>query len=227
MTSTAALVTTTTRRSGLVPFSSRPSPPTRSRTFFQLTEELRVASDDWPIFNFQAGFFYFHEELTIESTGFDSLAGGVRTGFAKQEQTTDAWALFASGTFDIIERIKLTGGIRYSSDSKDFVAERPLGATPLAPITADPNANVVTWDASAMFTVVPDVHLYTRIARGFRAPTIQGRVLFADALSVADTEDILSIEGGLKSEIFGRRLRVNVAGFLLRHQQPAADGGRR
>lgn len=197
---------------------------------WQLTEEIRVATNDWEYVNFQAGFFYFHEQLFIDSLSFDTLGGGVQNGFASQRQTTDAWALFASATYDVIDDLRLAGGVRYSNDEKDFVARRtqsPIGAPNPGGLFANPKADFVSWDGSAMYTIMKDLNVYGRVASGFRAPSIQGRVLFGDTLSQADSEKILSFETGMKSEFFDNRLRVNVAGFYyaLRDQQLTAVGG--
>lgn len=207
---------------------------------FQVSEELRLATNNWDYVNFQAGFFYFHENLIIDSYSYDTIAGGppiggvpnggVQNGFAQQRQKTDAWALFASATYDVVEDLRLAGGVRYSNDSKEFSARRtvsPFGAPPVGPLTANPKADFVSWDGSAFYSIVEDLNVYARVASGFRAPSIQGRVVFGDSISVADSERILSFEGGMKSEFFDNRLRVNVAGFhyTLRDQQLTAVGG--
>ncbi|MEO1338532.1 MAG: TonB-dependent receptor, partial [Myxococcota bacterium] len=197
---------------------------------FQLTEEFRIASNDWTMFNFQAGFFYFREELTIDSLSYDTLAGGLQNGFAQQEQSTEAWALFASTTVDIISDLRVSAGIRYSNDEKNFTARRtlsPIGGGPLAPVSENPSADFVSWDASVRYSLFDDANVYARIATGFRAPSIQGRVLFGDTVSVADSEDIVTIESGIKSEFLDNRIRINVGGYFyqLNNQQLTAVGG--
>lgn len=197
---------------------------------YQLTQEVRLASNDWDVLNFQVGFFYFVEDLTIESISFDTLMGGVRNGFAEQRQETEAWAAFASTTVDVWENLRLAAGVRYSNDEKEFSATRtisPIGADPIGPLEANPRDDFVSWDASVFYTFIPDVSAYGRVASGFRAPSIQGRILFGDAVSVAGTEEILSFETGLKTELFENRLRLNLAGYFyeLSNQQLTAVGG--
>ena len=195
----------------------------------QFTQKLRIASNDWKIFNFQIGGFYFHEELEIDSFSYDSLANGVRNGRAFQSQTTNAFAGFASVSVDIYDNLRVAGGVRLSHDRKDFFAERiesPVGAGPLAPQRANPKDTFLSWDASILVGITDGLNLYGRVARGFRAPSIQGRILFGDAISVADSESIISVEGGVKSEFFGRHLRLNLTGFYydLSDQQLTAVG---
>lgn len=195
----------------------------------QFTQELRLATNRWETFNFQLGAFYFHEDLEIDSFSYATTSNGALNGRAFQRQKTDAFALFASGTLDI-DRFRLAGGVRYSDDRKDFSAERtlsPRGEPNIAGLTARPEATFVSWDASLTYGVTDDVNVYGRVARGFRAPSVQGRILFGNALSVADSERITSVEGGIKSEFLNRRARLNLAGFWyqMSDQQLTAVGG--
>ena len=68
---------------------------------------------------------------------------------------------------------------------------------------------------------------YLRAARGFRAPSIQGRLLFGDTVTVADTETILSFEGGTKLRLWQQRLHLNMGTFqyFMQDQQLTAVGG--
>lgn len=216
---------------GLIPFTAESADGLPDHE--QITQELRLASNDWGRFDWQVGAFYFYEDITIESFNFDTLAGDVQNGFAIQEQENKAWAVFVSGDYDVTERFRLAGGLRFSHDEKDFVAERTqsplafLGVGPIGPITANPDDSQLSWDISATYKLNDNVNLYSRLAQGFRAPSIQGRLLFGDVVSVADTEEILSLEAGIKSTLFGGRARVNFSAFYyeLDDQQLTAVGG--
>lgn len=196
----------------------------------QFTQELRVASNDWKQVNFQAGFFYFYEDLDIDSFSYNTLGGGVQDGYARQTQETNSWAVFGTAEVPATDQLTLSAGARFSHDEKDFTAERtmsPIGGGALAPVSANPDDDMVGWDASARFQVNEDVNVYGRVAQSFRAPSIQGRVLFGDTISIADTETILSYEVGVKTRYLDGRARTNVAGFVYRmdDQQLTAVGG--
>jgi iron complex outermembrane receptor protein len=210
----------------------------------QFTQEIRVASNGWVKTNFQAGFFYFWEDLNIESFSYDTtVPGSPQNGFATQKQETNAWALFGTVDFDATSQLRLSGGVRYSDDEKKFSAERtqdPLpgflgGVGPLPEVTRNPSDSEVSWDVSALYAANEDVNVYGRVAKGFRAPSIQGRLLFADSLflansdtvSVANTEKILSYEIGVKTNLMGSRARTNVSVFYytMDDQQLTAVGG--
>jgi len=201
----------------------------------QWTQEVRLASNDWERVNFQVGMFYFNEDLFIESTNFASLFGGGVNGFAKQEQHTEAWAIFGNVDVNVSDDFVLTVGMRYSDDQKDFTAERtmhPLSFLPgvedqLGPITVNPSDDVLSWDVSGNYTVNEDMNLYARVAKSFRAPSIQGRVLFGDVVTIGDTETIHSFEVGMKSTLLENRARLNLSAFYynIDDQQLTAVGG--
>jgi iron complex outermembrane receptor protein len=214
---------------GFIPFSSQTADGVPALD--QFTEELRVASNKWDQINFQAGGYYFWEDLRIESYSFDTLGDGEQNGFAKQQQENTAYAVFGTVDVQSTDRLLLSGGARFSHDEKDFVAERidsPLfGVGALAPIRTKPEDDEVGWDVSGLFSLNEDANVYARVARGFRAPSIQGRVLFGDTVTVANTEKILSYEGGVKGTLWDRRARgaVSVFYFQMDDQQLTAVGG--
>ncbi|MFN0023168.1 MAG: TonB-dependent receptor [Parvularculaceae bacterium] len=169
----------------------------------QFTQEIRFASDYESAFNWQAGFFYFDSDLTITTNPFFAPATTVR-------HDNQSWALFAQGSYDLTDRINFTGGVRYTDDDKDFIGV--VTNFPVAPISVSDEK--ISWDGALSFAATDDVNVYARIARGFRAPTIQGRdVAFFGSPTTATSETVLSYEAGFKSTLFSNRVRVNASAF--------------
>jgi iron complex outermembrane recepter protein len=196
----------------------------------QFTQELRLESNSKSSLNWLAGLYYFNEDITIDSFNYDTLGGGVQNGYAQQRQKNTAWAVFGSLNYSVSEQLKLRGGLRYTSDKKDFVAQRfvsPIGGGAAGVLTANPDANDVSWDVSGTYALNKDVNLYARVAKGFRAPSIQGRLLFGDTISVAEAEKVLSFEAGVKADLFDKRARAsfNVFSYTVKDQQLTAVGG--
>ncbi len=216
---------------GLIPFTSESADGLPDHS--QFTQEFRLASNEWGAFDWQAGLYWFDEDITIDSFSYDPLAGNVENGSAQQQQQNEAWALFVSGEYAVSERFTLRGGLRYTQDDKDFVAERfesPLsflGVGPLAPVRVQTDADDLSWDLSGVFALSDSTNLYARVAEGFRAPSIQGRVLFGDVVSVADSETVLSVEAGIKTDFWDQRARAGFSVFHYRvdDQQLTAVGG--
>ena len=202
----------------------------------QFTHELRFSNAEDAPLNWTAGFYVFDESVDISSFSFDTLAGGIENGSAFQSQDTTSLAVFVSGDYDLTDRLNVSAGVRYTGDDKDFVAERTLGtfgAPAVGPFTRNVNDEAFSYDLSATYALSDEANLYARIARGFRGPSIQGRILFAtitpefDGVTVADTETIISYEAGLKSTFFDNRVRFNINGYFysIDDQQLTAIGG--
>jgi iron complex outermembrane receptor protein len=196
----------------------------------QFTQEFRWESRDWGKFDWQAGVYYFDEDITIDSFNYDTFANGVKNGDVRQQQDNTAWAVFGSGEYELGESFTLRAGLRYTNDEKDFSAERflsPVGAGPLGPIDVSTDEDNLSWDVSGTWAISDGTNLYARVAQGFRAPSIQGRLLFGNAVSVADTEEILSFEAGIKTSLFDDRGRLSfsVYKYTMDDQQLTAVGG--
>jgi len=194
----------------------------------QFTQELRINNNDGDKLHWQAGLFYFDEHLVVDTYNYSDRSDTF-DGFAQQVQDTTAWAVFGQADYDINEDTVLTVGLRYSDDEKDYVAERilnPFGG-PLAPVRVNPSDDNVSGNISLSYVVNEQVNVYGRIARGFRAPSIQGRVLFGDAVTVGESETVMSFEVGVKTELMDNRVRLNASIYSLTisDQQLTAGSG--
>lgn len=192
----------------------------------QFTQEVRLASSGDNVFDWQIGFYYFDSDATVSTVG---------AGFpplTTLRHTNDSWAVFGQASYDLTDRLTLTAGLRYTEDDRDFEALVLPPAVTVNPTSASDED--VSWDASALYRAADGLNLYVRAARGFRGPTIQGRdIAFAafsgavDPQTVADSETILSFEGGFKSEFMNKRARLNadVYYYTVDDQQFSIIGG--
>lgn len=226
---------------GFIPFPAESADAIPELT--QFTEEVRFATNTQKPLQWIAGAFLFNEQLNAETFSYTSLApGNPQEGYATQKQDADSWAVFGSFDYRANDRWKLKGGLRFTHDEKKLSAERlqPLffNTRTTAPVRANTDDDFINWDLSAIYAVSPTMNVYGRLATGSRAPSIQGRILFApdtqggtnpatNGLSVADTEELFSTELGFKSEFKNRTLRLNgaVYRYEIDGQQMTAVGG--
>jgi len=214
---------------GLIPFSAESADEIPNHS--QITQEFRVSSNNREIFNYQIGMFYFSEDLDIKSYSFDTSGeGSPQNGLAIQNQKATALAVFGSFDYRVSDKYKATLGLRYSSDEKEFVAERvqgPFGSGAISPIEIEVDDSHISWDLSGVYEINDAINWYTRIANSFRAPSLQGRILFGSDVTVADSETVLSFETGIKSVLFEGRGRINASIYSLSmdDQQITAVGG--
>ena len=199
---------------GFIPFQSDTKD---ALSLDQFTQEIRLASNSGGVFEWQVGGFYFDSDFDVTTVGFDFPPP------VTVNHTNESWAVFGQVTSEVTPELKLTGGLRYTEDDKDFFVRD--AADPQARSVSDER---ISWDLAAFYELSGDASLFARVASGFRAPTIQGRdVAFFNPPSVATSEKIMSYEAGFKSELLNRRIRFNLAGYYYTIDDPqfSAIGG--
>jgi iron complex outermembrane receptor protein len=201
---------------GFIPFPSDTTDGIEDHD--QWTQEIRLASNGDGPFAWQVGAYYFDSKLVLKTE-----PGFVPPTVLQHDNT--AWAVFGQGSYEVTEQLKITAGLRYTSDEKDM----HVISGPNMVADVEVSDEKVSWDLSAFYAITPDLGVFARVASGFRGPTIQARdVAFMNPASTAESETILSYEAGFKSELFGRRVRLNGAAFTYTIEDPqftAVGGG--
>jgi iron complex outermembrane receptor protein len=194
----------------------------------QMTQEFRLQSNTTAPLQWIAGLYYFNEKLQVDSFNFDSFTpGDPQNGYAVQHQEAKSWAAFGNVKYAVTPDLKLTAGLRYTDDKKDFDAQRTQHPTlpNIALVTANPKSTNWSWDLGANYNLDKATSVYTRIATGYRAPSIQGRILFFDAsavpagtspISIANSEKVLSAEVGFKADLLDNTARISGSLFKYR-----------
>jgi len=187
--------------------------------------------------DFALGAFLFHE-YGSDGTPNSSLTEFTRqfTGGARQidvqggDVDTKSWGIYGQGTYHISDQLSATGGLRYSSDKKRLSTSN---GTLLGESFSDPNAvffcgfatgcpnvrsatfNSVSYTASIDYKPSDDLLVYVKTAKGFRAGgfSLRGLDIAPESVQPFKPEIVYNYEVGIKSELFDRRLRVNLAGY--------------
>jgi outer membrane receptor protein involved in Fe transport len=183
----------------------------------QTTQEVRLASNgDGPL-TWQIGGFYFESDFDVTTQGFDFPPP------TTVNHTNEAWALFGQVGYQLTEALRVTGGLRYTDDQKDFFVRTG------APQARSVQDDQFDWDLSVFADLSDDASVYARVANSFRGPSIQGRdVAFFEPPSTAQSENITSYEVGFKTELADRRVRLNGAVYYYTVEDPqftAVGGG--
>ncbi|MCB2089188.1 MAG: TonB-dependent receptor [Sphingomonadaceae bacterium] len=112
--------------------------------------------------------------------------------------------------------LSLTAGGRYTWDSKS-ITRFQNGAAPLAtPERGDASFSKFTWNLMGRYELSQDVSVYARVATGYRSGGFNASGPVVAGTSQIDSfgaESLISYEIGLKSQLFNRRLRLNIAGY--------------
>ena len=217
---------------GFIPFAAQSQDDIPSLD--QFTQEVRIASNNKLGLGYQAGLFYFTEKLDIQSFDFGAPTATAPSAIVNQRQVSKALGLFGSVNYKLESGLTLQAGARWNHDKKRLTADRLfdlrpgfIGGGPVAESTTRVKDSVLTWDLSAIQEINPDVNVYARVAKGYRAPAIQGRILFDRDVTTADSENTMSYEAGIKTTLLDRKLRFNLAGYYFKTKdlQLSAVGG--
>lgn len=196
----------------------------------QFTQEFQLSYDHGPL-NAIAGLYYFRENFHARSNadliGFLTFAQGALPLITQANRKNQASAIFGQATYSVTPALRLTLGGRYTIDkvranhqadlvSGFFDANIPDGAPiPLVPFARlKETFKSFSWRVAADFDVAKDVLAYASIDRGFKAGGFNiGIITSVAERTQVDPEYLTSYEVGLKSTLFDRKLRLNLAAF--------------
>jgi iron complex outermembrane recepter protein len=179
-------------------------------------QELRLASTETEPFSWQVGVFY----LNLKATNYQNQSGGAFAGFGLRgflidaAQKTHSYAAFGELSYAITPTTRITGGLRYTQDKRTFSGGRaPVllsGAVGAQVTQPDPDLkyNELTYRIALRQEVTPDLSFYASYNHGFKAGQFS---LQAPVDPPVNPQYIDAYEIGMKSELFDRRLRLNVA----------------
>jgi outer membrane receptor protein involved in Fe transport len=192
----------------------------------QFSQELRLASSFDGPFDFLIGGYYFRYRTTVvvdithpilaftQQVARQPLAYEFFT-IETRPARTRSWAIFGEVYYDLSDRTRLTGGLRYSSDRKSILT-RQLFLDPVAGAvrpfsSARDSWGVVTGRAVLDHRFSDDVLGYVSYSRGYKAGGLNpGGPAGGQSF---DPEHLNAFEAGLKSSWLGGTLTANLAGF--------------
>jgi len=161
-----------------------------------------------PKFSLTAGLRYTSEKRDAEI----NILNGPGEAVTRRSNTTDPTSAEVAGK----------PIITFTNTDEWWLRSSVSSSQPYAPFTSSPSKtwNRWTWDITPQYKFNEDVLAYAKVARGFRSGTFQASATAAnqfDPDGIAP-EDLISYEGGVKSDWYDHRLRVNVSAFYYDYQ---------
>ena len=127
-----------------------------------------------------------------------------------------SYAAYAQATYDVTDRLSLTGGMRFTHERREMDAFSRLiftGGVRIPKQKVSDRFDAWTPMASVSYRLTDDLMGYASWSRGFKSGGFNGRATGGAELESYDPEEIESWEVGLKSSLFDRRLQLNFAAF--------------
>ncbi|TXH01250.1 MAG: TonB-dependent receptor [Rhodocyclaceae bacterium] len=196
----------------------------RSTSQKQFTQELQGLYTS-SVFDLTFGAFYFRERSpalnvlgilqptvngAINTTPVDAMLG---SGINENIATNKSYAAYAQGTFHVTDKFDIALGGRFTKDKRkmELIHTGSAGVGSggiLPPGTYRKTFNEFTYTAIATYRPTSDITGYAKISTGYVAGGILSAIPY-------DPEKLTSYELGLKTELFDRRLRANLAAYLM------------
>jgi len=180
-------------------------------------EELRLASNETEPFSWQAGLFYLRSKAATDQNqnGAAFAVQSLREIDIVSSLTTKSYAAFGELTYALTPTTKITGGLRYTKDVRDFNGNQTLTLLngvqlPTSSVNSDLKYSEFTYRIALRQDLSDAIHLYASVNRGFKAGSYS---LQSPTSPPVKPQYIMAYEGGLKSEFFDRRLRLNLAAY--------------
>ncbi len=163
----------------------------------QTSIEVQLNGDmgDW---DFVSGVYYFTEEGTNnqDPTTFQTFPG---TFYLDQE--VDSLAVFGNVGYNVSDSFRISGGLRYTQDDKDVVADVSTG-----PFAASEDFDEISGEISANYTLGNGMNVYGTIQSGYQSGQFPARpyCLFGGTvvgcLEAGDNITATNYEVGIKGQ---------------------------
>lgn len=182
----------------------------------QITQELQLRSTSTSRISWLLGAYYLNSRQGYDPTRAFGGASPSET-FIVGIQRVKSYAGFGQATFPVIDdKTNITLGLRYTGDKVDgfgSIAAGPTNGSPGVPFfvyTDKETFKKLTYKVAVDHKFAEDVLGYVSFSRGYKSGTYNALPLLAPPTR---PEVIQAYEIGLKSELFDRRLRLNIAAF--------------
>lgn len=168
----------------------------------QISQELTLSSNFDGQFNFVLGGFYYKEDLNLDT----AFVAPFRVA-----SDTESFAVFGQGEFEITDRATLTGGLRYTDESRDFSG---INFSSGLNNVAETSGSNVSYSAKLDYDLTENVLVYSSYSTGFKGSGFSPDCFSAAACFLpVEEEKVKTIEVGMKSQVLDNRFRFNATYF--------------
>ncbi len=132
-----------------------------------------------------------------------------------------SYAVYGSGTFALTDQLNLTGGLRYTDETKEYFLSHwrvNSGTTIIPPTTVSDSWSAWSPKVSLDYQSSENTLLYASISRGFKSGSFNGRPTTQGEVDSFDPEFVWSYEAGIKTSFADRRVLLSAAAFIYDYQ---------
>jgi iron complex outermembrane receptor protein len=195
-------------------------------TFHFFSEEARLSGSigDSNKLQYTLGGYYSDQKSVYKS--FQDLRYSALRFEQEDPVKASSKAVFAQLAWSPLPRLTLNGGLRYTKESKSYTYVRrspeggvaPPALAPLNGLTGKYSGDRVDYRANAQYNFTDTIMGYAQISTGFKGGGVNPRPFFSQQVQSFGPETLTAYEIGAKSDLFDRKLRLNVAAFLSKYK---------
>ncbi len=185
----------------------------------EITQEIR-ASGEIDALKWVGGLYFFNERIGDGLFTVPDLIPLYGTyGFQNQFQvSTQSGAAFSQVDYDILPDVTLTGGIRYSVETKHL----NITDSVTAPTYVENDGTTVrmpTWKVGANWRFADGWLSYAAVSTGFKSPAFNTSGVTAGGSTASQPERNTNYELGVKGTTDSRRIQVTSAFFYTSYRE--------
>ncbi|MBO9575078.1 MAG: TonB-dependent receptor [Sphingobium sp.] len=187
-----------------------------------VSQELRLNAKVNDMIDLTIGGYYSDERTTYWTLQDIRYAPIPLQFIGNDPVNTDSKAVFGTVIVKPLTALTLTLGGRYTDEHKDYTFHRlnPDGVT-LNPFLGALNGVLAAYDgtrfdyrASLDYRFSPEVLVYATVSTGFKGGGVGPRPFNPAQARSFSPEKVTTYEAGIKTDLFDRRMRLNVVGFF-------------
>jgi iron complex outermembrane recepter protein len=180
-----------------------------------ISQEIQLSSDNKGPLIWTTGLYYFRLKGHYDPPVNINNNNGAPLVVVNSSVKTQSYAAYAQATYRVTDTLNLTGGLRWTKEERDISGSLRRSGSIIPPPTFITSKNrlttdKLTWRVSADYRPDDAILAYLSYNRGFKSggfnPTEVPYLAF-------QPEQIDAYEGGLKLDLFDRRLRINPSAF--------------
>jgi iron complex outermembrane recepter protein len=198
---------------------------------WEFTQEMRLASPKDSTWNWVAGIYHLYYRINDVSVFGDHLANGIYEALSAQNAVnspndTNSWAVFGQTTYPVTDALRVTGGLRFSDDTKTLTASSYTASDTLDPtvpsVTARTSNSAVTFRAGVEYDLAPASLLYANVSNGYKSGGINyfgyASTTAFDAPNTYRPEKLLAYEVGTKNRFINDTLQFNADAYYYKYE---------
>jgi iron complex outermembrane receptor protein len=176
---------------------------------FFLNGKEKVGYDQYALYPGSDGYAANQLGVSAEDGNFDNIYFQSASRLYRQ-----SYSFYGQGTFHISDRLRFTGGARYTRDADQTEVSDFFNPNPFR---VEAESNVVTGKAEVEYDLTPDNMVYASFTTGFKP----GGGNISDAPQVVPyefkPETIQAYEIGSKNSFMDNKIRLNTAAFYYNY----------